>query len=67
MKKAVLHLKRSIIPDLLDFNNWEYFGLLIFAGCSIVFSFISFDHFYNPNDYPSVFSIVNDRQNGIYS
>ena len=52
---------RSIVPDLLCFTAWELTGLVIFAATSVVFSFISFNHIYDPVAYPSIYNVVNDR------
>jgi nicotinamide mononucleotide transporter len=55
----------SIYPDLKCFTYAELVGLFIFASASVVFSFISFDHLYDPVAYPSIYNVVNDRLYGI--
>ena len=55
---------KSIIPDLLAFTKWEFVALTIFAATSVVFSFISFNHLYDPVVYPSIYNVVNDRLAG---
>jgi hypothetical protein len=55
---------RSIYPDLKCFSILELILLAIFAAASIVFSFISFDHLYDPVMYPSIYNVVNDRLMG---
>ncbi len=55
---------KSIIPDLLAFTKLEFIALAIFAATSVVFSFISFNHLYDPVIYPSIYNVVNDRLAG---
>eukprot|EP01031_Cornospumella_fuschlensis_P040175 gene40175-48956_t len=55
----------SIAPDLLCFTPLEATGLIIFAASSIVFSFIDFNHLTDPENNPSIYNTVNDREAGI--
>lgn len=55
----------SIIPDLRCFTYLEAFALVVFAGAAIVFSFIDFNHFTQPDYYPSLYKEVNDRNAGM--
>jgi len=55
----------SIITDLYVFNIWQVIALLLFCAFSIIFSFVDFNHFINPDDDPYTFTWYNDELNGV--
>ena len=51
----------SIVPDLMSaFTLCEWVFVVLFMGFTIVFSFIDFNHFIQPESHPSVYSTQND-------
>lgn len=64
-KSLILLVVKSIIPDLCSFNIYELCALMVFAGASIVFSFIDFNYLTDPENNPSIYTVVNDRLYGV--